>query len=48
MPLIADDVNIYNILYPEIQEADDWVVESYNNQGSDREISDEVWLDTIQ
>ena len=48
MPLIADDVNIYNILYPEIHKADDGVVESYNHQGSDGEVSNDVRLDTIQ
>ena len=48
MPLIADDVNIYNILYPEIHKADDRVVESYNHQGSDGEVGNDVRLDTIQ
>ena len=48
MPLIADVVYLEQMLKSKIHEADDRVVEAHNHQGSDREIGNDVRLDTIQ
>ena len=48
MPLVADVIYLEQMLKSEIHEADDGVVESYNHQGSDGEVGNDVRLDTIQ